>query len=367
MRTPLLFALLGCTVTLLAQSDDVLRMNQIQVIGTHNSYHAGLTPSESKLLASKNPRAAEALDYRHPPLPSQLEAGVRQVELDVYYDPEGRRYAHPANLAMMTAAGIPVGVPYDPQHKMEQPGFKVMHVQDLDQRSTCALFTECLQQIRGWSEAHPKHIPLFILVETKEGKLTQLPNAKEPLPFTTPAFTALEAEILAVFSRTAIVTPDDVRGRHRTLPEAIAQGGWPLLSSARGKVVFLLDQRSNEPTYTQGHPALEGRLLFTNALPGAPDAAFTEENDASPAAIDALVKQGYLVRTRTDADTVQARTNDTSRREAVLRSGAQILSTDYPSSEPAKWSGYSVALPNGAVTRCNPVLAPPPCKIQGPE
>ncbi len=367
MRTPLLLALLGCSSALLAQSGDALRLNQIQVIGTHNSYHAGLTPSEAKLLANKNPQAAEALDYRHPPLVSQLNAGVRQVELDVYLDPEGGRYSHPANLAMMAAAGIPVGEPYDPQHQMEQPGFKVMHVQDLDQRSTCALFSQCLQQIRGWSVAHPNHIPIFILVETKQGKLQQLANAKEPLPFTTGAFAALEAEILSVFPRTAIVTPDDVRRHHHTLPEAIAESGWPLLSSARGKVVFLLDQRSNEPIYTEGHPALQDRLLFTNATPGAPDAAFTEENDASPAAIDALVKQGYLVRTRTDADTVQARTNDTSRRDAVLPSGAQILSTDYPASEPAKWSGYSVALPEKSAARCNPVLAPSPCRIQGSE
>ncbi len=61
--------------------------------------------------------------------------------------------------------------------------------------------------------------------------------------------------------------------------------------------------------------------------------------------INALVKQGYLVRTRTDESTEQARTNDTTRRDLALSSGAQMLSTDYPSSEPSPWTNYSVGLP----------------------
>ncbi len=67
------------------------------------------------------------------------------------------------------------------------------------------------------------------------------------------------------------------------------------------------------------------------------------------------------MRTRTDADTQQARTNDTARREIALASGAQLLSTDYPNSEPSQWTSYSVGLPGGAVVRCNPVNGPPSC------
>jgi hypothetical protein len=70
------------------------------------------------------------------------------------------------------------------------------------------------------------------------------------------------------------------------------------------------------------------------------------------------------VRTRTDADTRHARTNDTARRELALASGAQLLSTDYPASEPSQWTPYSVSLPGGAVARCNPVNGPPSCSDQ---
>ena len=115
------------------------------------------------------------------------------------------------------------------------------------------------------------------------------------------------------------------------------------------------------PIYGQGHPSLKGRILFTNAIPGAPDAAFVEQNEGSLEEINALVTQGYLVRTRTDESTEQARTNDTTRRDLALSSGAQMLSTDYPLSEPSAWTKYSVGLPDGLVARCNPVNKPAGC------
>lgn len=70
----------------------------------------------------------------------------------------------------------------------------------------------------------------------------------------------------------------------------------------------------------------------------------------------------YLVRTRADADTVEARKGDVRRRDEALGSGAQIVSTDYPAFEPARWTGYSVALPDGVTARCNPVNAPTECR-----
>jgi hypothetical protein len=130
---------------------------------------------------------------------------------------------------------------------------------------------------------------------------------------------------------------------------------------ARGKVLFLMDQKKMGPVYLAGHPSLKGRILFTNADPGTPDAAFIEENDAAAEEINALVKQGYLIRTRSDSDTKEARADDTSRRDVVLASGAQIISTDYPASERAA-TGYEVELPGNAVARCNPLLRDAACK-----
>jgi Phosphoinositide phospholipase C, Ca2+-dependent len=341
--------------------DAQVRINQIQIIGSHNSYHAGLLPGMRAFLEEKRPATLRGLDYEHPPLDKQFDGGVRQIEIDVYADSKGGKYAHPAGPALEKAAGVPVDPPDANQDVMMKPGFKVMHVQDLDQHSNCQPFTACLQIVRQWSTAHPRHLPIFILVETKQGKPLNVPNATVPEPFTAATFDALDREIRSVFAAGEMITPDDVRGSHGTLNEAVLAGAWPTLTEARGKVIFLMDQRSVGPVYLEGHPSLRGRVLFTNAAPGQPDAAFTEMNDGTEQEIAALVRQGYLVRTRTDADTKEARSGSTERRDQVIASGAQILSTDYPKAEPAKWTGYSVSFSDDAMARCNPVASNATC------
>jgi hypothetical protein len=199
-------------------------------------------------------------------------------------------------------------------------------------------------------------------VETKQESKHGPMHLTEAEPFTTKTFDELDDEIRSVFPPEEMITPDDVRGIYDTLNEAVLAGNWPTLKSARGKVIFLMDQRPVGPAYAQGHPSLRGRVLFTNAVPGEPDAAFTELNNGPASKIEKLVQEGYLVRARTDESTHEARMNDTRRRDAMIASGAQILSTDYPASEPARWEGnYFVALPGNAVARCNPVNRPEGC------
>jgi hypothetical protein len=349
-----------------AQSDDsTIKLNQIQVIGTHNSYHAGIAPSETKLWQAKQPQAYAGLDYQHPALTQQFDGGVRQIELDVYADTKGGLYAHPAGPQMVASAGLPPDPPFDPNGIMAKPGFKVMHVQDVDYRSTCQPFIACLQQVRDWSHAHPNHVPIFVLVETKQGKPRGELHLTEPEPFTSATFDALDAEIRSVFQPSELITPDDVRGHYKTLNEAVLAGNWPTLASSRGKVVFLMDQHDMTPVYLAGHPSLRDRIIFTNSAPGQPDAAFLERNDGPATDISELVRKGYLIRTRTDSDTKEARTNNTAVRDAMLASGAQLLSTDYPINEPARWDGhFVVSLPGNASARCNPVNAPTACNVE---
>jgi hypothetical protein len=150
-----------------AAQDKAVRLNQIQVIGSHNSYHSGFAPSERKYLEMKNPKALRALDYSHAPLPDQLNGGVRQIEIDVFADAKGGRYAHLPIDDAAVKAGLPADPNFDPDHEMDKPGFKVMHVQGVDERSTCHTFVKCLTVVRTWSKQHPQHLPIFILVETK--------------------------------------------------------------------------------------------------------------------------------------------------------------------------------------------------------
>ena len=91
--------------------------------------------------------------------PGNLTAACSQLELDVFADTQGGRYAHPSGPQMVAAASLPADPPFDPDGMMMKPGFKVMHVQDLDYRSNCQPFTACLAEIRAWSRAHPAAHP----------------------------------------------------------------------------------------------------------------------------------------------------------------------------------------------------------------
>jgi hypothetical protein len=335
-------------------SGDEPRLNQIQVIGTHNSYHVAPAPGVMALIAAAGKRQAEGLDYTHRSLAEQFDRlGIRQVELDLFADPEGGHYADPSARKTLKAMGKDPGPDVDA--RLRKPGLKVFHVQDVDYVSTAPTFVDALTQIRTWSLAHPRHVPILILVEPKDDAIPALPT--RPMPFDKAALDALDAEILSVFDRTQILAPDDVRGTSETLPDAIRSRGWPTLASCRGKVMFALDNEGKlRDLYLDGHPALRNRLLFASVPRSNPAAAWMKRND--PVGdfddIQALVRDGFLVRTRADADTRQARANDGTQRDKALASGAQFISTDYP--EPrVEFSTYCVRLLGRVVARANPV------------
>jgi hypothetical protein len=122
-------------------------------------------------------------------------------------------------------------------------------------------------------------------------------------------------------------------------------------------VIFALDNTGPErEVYLKDHPALSGRLMFASVDEDDPAAAWFKINDpiASFDDIQRLVKAGFLVRTRADADTKQARDGSTEMRDRALSSGAQFVSTDYPVPDP-RFTGYCVQLPGRAVARSNPV------------
>lgn len=346
------------------QANAPLKMTEIQVLGTHNSYHAGLGKHEMEYLRKKNPKAAEALDYRHPKIEDQLEAGVRQLEIDVSEDKEGGKFAKPAMPAALAKAGMPADPPFDPKGVMKKPGYKVVHVKDVDFRSQCQPFKDCLTRIRRWSRAHPRHLPIYVLIENKDPNPEPGPPLIQPGRLSTESFDALDGEIRSVFRGDELIVPDDVRGGKNTLEEAVLTKGWPTLESAKGKVVFLLDQERVSGLYLVGHKNLAGRVMFTNAEPGNPDAAFVKVNDAEadPDWVTLLVRRGYLVRTMTDGGSAAVKTNNTTRMEIAMKSGAQLLSTDYPFWWKAS-SGYAVQFQMGTA-RCNPVVPVAACSLE---
>jgi hypothetical protein len=365
--TVVLVLALGLTMSAnAAAAGDEIRLNQVQVIGTHNSYHIAPDANVLGLVAAASRRQAEALDYTHRPLAEQFSLlGIRQIELDVFADPKGGHYATPSTREVLRRAGKPVGPDPDEGGQLRQPGLKVLHLPDIDYRTTVSTFARALREVRAWSSAHPRHVPILVLVELKDRPIPTGPT--RPVEFTGEMLDTVDAEILSVFDRSAIITPDSVRGSAGTLPQALKDRGWPGLEACRGRVMFALDNEDRlRDLYLEGHPALRDRLMFVSVAPEHPAAAWMKVNDPVRDfdRIRALVRGGFLVRTRADADTVEARKNDPSRRDKALASGAQFVSTDYP--EPRlTFSDYVVSFPGRVAARPNPINGDP--SVADPE
>ena len=154
-----------------------IRLNQLQALGTHNSYHTYPAPPLD---------GVASLDYYEDPLDVQLQdQGVRQFELDVNVTNDG--------------TGL----------------FDVLHVQGLDEGTTCRAFLDCLTTIRNWSVAHPQHAPIAILLELKNNDFNL------PVPFSNWVagdLDRLDTSIRSVFRAKEMFTPDDLRGRARVAP-----------------------------------------------------------------------------------------------------------------------------------------------------
>jgi hypothetical protein len=339
-----------------------LKINQLQYLGSHNSYKIKtdqeildfLLDIAHLLPAEYNPIE---MDYTHVPLQEQLtEYGVRQFEIDLFLDQNGGLLYNRKGNAFFDkeeASGIP---------ELLEPGIKVLHIADIDFNSHQLNFIDNLREFKTWSDNYPEHIPIFILLELSEKTINNaLPNVGFVIPESWSSLAALqsiETEILSIFDRSELITPDDIRANYTTLNEAVLAHNWPSIDESRGKVMFLLNNANLNSIYTSNAPNLENRLMFTNSTAGSADAAFLTENVNNFQEINSLSEAGYMLRTRVDVGTYQARNNDYSSWIQAIQSGAHFLSTDYYKADEragdGTWSNYEVAFDN-KLYQLNPI------------
>jgi hypothetical protein len=337
--------------------DANLRLDQIQVIGTAESYKQRPGSALMGLIRMGGKKGAEALDYGLPTLASQLDNDVRALRFDVAYDPQGGAYKNPAGASMAMDL-----LPDDYVKAMVKPGFKVIHVLDIDYRSSCLALTDCLRQVADWSTAHPRHLPIIISLKTNDAK-TPMPGATRPQACDEAALNALDDEIRAVFSPDQMITPDQVQGNHASLREAVLAHAWPKLGAARGKVIFVLDDSATKAKAYQGtRKALEGRAMFVTTDETSPLAAFVSIPDPlkDKARIEQAASAGFMVFTRADEDTREARNNNSARLDAAFASGAQIVQTNFVSADPSIGS-YRVSLADNPAALCGERLESEHC------
>lgn len=325
-------------------------LTDLQIIGSHNSYKVAIEQSLLDYLFQLDSAMGSGLQYEHPPLTDQLELGLRNLELDVYHDPKGGYYSNPAGLDIVRASGDNP-LPFDRAEKLKVPGLKVFHVQEVDFRSNQLLFKDALTELKKWSDNNPGHTPVIITINTKDG---EIPNTRKPLAFDGEALQTIDVEIRSIFPEEQLITPDFVRGNRDTLEEAVLKDGWPELTAVKGRFLFVLDQGGEKlKVYLREFPALKGAVMFVNQAEGNPEAAFRVVNDpiADFDKIRELVALGYMVRTRADADTKEARTNDYSKFEKAKKSGAQVITTDYYVPSKLFKSDYKVIFEDGTYER----------------
>jgi len=301
---------------------DGLRLNQLQALGTHNSYHVLVGgPADPKL------------DYQHAPLSEQLDSGVRHFEIDVHRDPLTSEIA-------------------------------VYHIKHLDEAASCTTLTACLAAIRTWSDAHPRHHALVVLIEPKDDlarlavELGKDPAATGELPWDGHS-ADLDAVIRAAWPD-RLITPADVRGTAATLRAAITTNGWPTIDATRQHLIVVLNDTGALRTE---YRALQSPACFVFAEPSDDDAAFVKADNplADPVRVAAALAAGFIARSRADGDLVV----DPAETAAALDSGAQLISTDYPvARSDGAHPGYRMPWPGTPEhpSRCNPVTAPADCR-----
>ncbi len=282
---------------------DGLRYDELQVIGSHNSYNLAPSWLQTEVIRLVEPSEAPALQYDHAPLTEQLDAGIRSFEIDVRWD--GER-------------------------------FHAVHVPLVGNRSTSPDVALALEEIAIWSARHTDHLPISVMIEVKNDYTFLDPALRD---FDAQAADALD-ELLSEKLGERLLTPGE-----------LGDGAWPTVGELRDRVLFFFDDNERVRELSlDGHPGLAGRSVFTSSKTGAPDARFVVLNDPRDPAIDAARAAGVIVRTRADADLA----TDPSVRDAALSSGANIVSTDFPPSEPQAGTGYTTAFPGGALVRAAP-------------
>jgi hypothetical protein len=329
-----------------------LALSTLQMIGSHNSYKKAMPANVMALLKWVEPAVAQGLDYSHIPIEEQLALGLRVFEIDVFHDPEGERYSRPLGRGLHPLT--PAFNEWE-QAQLDAPGLKVLHIQDIDYRSHCLTFRECLETFRDFSDANPGHLPIFISLNLKTSPI-ELPGSTTPLPFDNAGYLNLHRDLESTLGLDNLVTPSEVQKDSRSLRERITTFGWPVLSELRGRFIFLIDEPLKKTAGYLEEFEKHERLLFLSVPSDHDQAAILVMNDPLKAFDDirARVAKGFLVRTRADADTVEARSADDTRMRAAFASGAHFISTDYYVPDERLKNDYRVRFPEGGYARQSP-------------
>ena len=283
--------------------EDGVKLNEIAIIGTHNSYQR-LATEETRFFMNIIENITfkkfglNTFDFEMDALTDQLEMGVRNVEIDIET--------------------------LDKDNKVE---FKVTHNSIFDNASSAYDFTKALQEIKMWSDNNPNHIPVIIIVEPKSFVIEINGMKKFSLEYA--------QELDKIVENTlgdSLLTPADMLRDYASFKEMRENDDWISLKEAQGKILVLL----HDCDVTESYIALDETIKTQNMFPmlryddrNESYTSFILENDAwraSERKIENIDESNLIVRTRAD---VYPEYSD-ERYEVIEDCGSQIITTDFP-------------------------------------
>jgi hypothetical protein len=248
----------------------------------------------------------------------------------VYADPKGGRYRKRGVNGFVKGVKKKSKIP-----ELNEPGFKLIHISDVDYNTNNFTFKSALVELNDWSKKHPDHIPLFVNIEAKgsglgdESGILNFLGFKKAIKFDSLMYEALNEELVENIDSERIYTPNELKGSYPSIKNRLNDIGWPPLNDCLGKIFFILEGDKHEE-YQERLVRGADYPMFVYGQPNEEMTAFIERNEPVGDEVEiSVLTDKYIVRTRSDAGTLEARAEDYTRFESAKESRAQIISTDY--------------------------------------
>ena len=210
--------------------------------------------------------------------------------------------------------------------------------------SSCYDFSLALEEIKMWSDANPKHLPITVIIEPKKLFLLEYGMRFFNMEYAK----ALDALLRDVLGE-SLLTPADMMGDYPSLKAMREADGWLPLEDCAGKVIVLLHDTTVTGKYIKQDETIKSQAMFPMLRYRDRDkdyASFLIVNkpkDIAEYSQELIFEKNLVVRTR--VDTYGSYKDED--RILTFDSCAQILSTDYPPKADMSDVQYAVTFDNG--------------------
>lgn len=279
-----------------------VKLNEMAVMGTHNSYQLRGTLPKQGLMKTLQIISFGAVEnkavFEMDTFTEQLEQGIRNLEIDIEtVDDEG------------------------------DVSFIVTHKAIIDNVSSAYNLAKGLEEIAMWSDNNPGHLPVYLLIEPKD----DVPSINNMKNFSLEYALELDKVLRQVLGD-RLFTPQQVMGDYESFEEMRKADGWPTLKQSAGKIIVLLHTCDVTQEYIDTDTSIKTQAMFPMLLFGdidKPYASFILDNDpviASENNKKTVDENNLMVRTRAD----DYPDFSDERYKSADNCGSHIITTDYP-------------------------------------